>query len=942
MGVLRYEADDNDQTLGRTIRQYPGVLLLPLLAWVLLAAGGILAVWFTAEREASHRRELAEQIAADKGMFLETELAKVFLPAYVCSVYVRRDPSWAAVNKSFAPTALEMIRLSNAGSVLTLSLIPNGVIYTMVPLRGSSPTDDPNWRAIGKDWLQDRFNQDKVLHALQTRNLTIIGPYNLTQGGIGMVAMLSINIPDSPPDATFDVPPYVHGALGPWQAPPRTQPGPNLTNTPFAPFMYDNATPSRWWGLTTVLISWDILRDKVARLDDLEALGYRYLLSRPAAAKELVAARPDLAADGAAHDLAVAWSASLQPVDANTTNNRAPPPRPGAARPLIYYDLDHRLVDPVHMRLAVEGAVMDLYIEPAAGGWVPDWRDPLFAVVTVVSLFVALLLFVILISRRFHLRLLHAMLPKKVISTLRRGDIFAESFETVTILFSDIVSYTDISAQMEPIDVVRMLDELYRGFDGLCEKHKLYKVETIGDAFMAVGGAPDQEDAAAAAARVARMALDMVELTRTTVLSGGQVVRIRVGIHSGPIVAAVVGSKMPRYCLFGDTVNTASRMESHSAAMRVHVSGATAELLRQAPEGAGFGLESRGEILVKGKGKMSTYWLVGADTDEGAECDHRGRASLGAGLLDSSCDAAVGDVSVHYLNGGNSPSSPFMNGGAAGAGTSAPVSAAALPAGSQTSPQLYLPPFLGSSPAVLTAARAASGDAAVGTLRAGAAPSPSTDDPASQAATGQRQRLYASNGTSSATGMCIGGTEPGGAAGSSPRAVDAVAAAAAGGSLCRCISASPNPAALQLQLPVLGMGPGEPSAPGGAGGGGGGADEASSSQPARSLSPPMPSPTGANASLARRSSASLTASGAGGISGVAVSPVLSIPALPPGPRNSLHAPSPLRSSTNSAGQHYLYNVLQAPPAAVAVQTNASIASAASAGAGAGAAGSREP
>eukprot|EP00198_Chlamydomonas_reinhardtii_P001368 XP_001690704.1 predicted protein [Chlamydomonas reinhardtii] len=74
------------QTLGRTIRQYPGVLLLPLLAWVLLAAGGILAVWFTAEREASHRRELAGQIAVDKGMFLETELAKAFLPAYVCSV----------------------------------------------------------------------------------------------------------------------------------------------------------------------------------------------------------------------------------------------------------------------------------------------------------------------------------------------------------------------------------------------------------------------------------------------------------------------------------------------------------------------------------------------------------------------------------------------------------------------------------------------------------------------------------------------------------------------------------------------------------------------------------------------------------------------------------------------------------------------------------------
>ncbi|EFJ49728.1 guanylyl and adenylyl cyclase family member [Volvox carteri f. nagariensis] len=570
-------------------------------------------------------------IASDKAIFLATELAKVFMPAYVCSVYVRRDPSWQAVNSSFAPMALEMIRLSNAGSVLTLSLIPNGVIYTMVPLKGSTPDDDPNWRAIGKDWLQDKFNEDKVLHAIDTSDLTIIGPYNLTQGGIGLVAMLSIRIPNASPNDTFNIPTYVHGNLGSWQKPPRQQDGPNTTDTPFAPYMYNYSTGSKWWGLTTVLISWDILRERVMRLQELEGLGYRYVLSRPALQKELLRAKLDMG--NGSHELAVAWSANVQSVGPDATNNNAKPTRPGEARPLIYYDLHKKLSKPAEARISVEGAEMTLFLEPAAG-WAPEWRNPLLAVVAVGSLLVAAMLFTILVNRRQHLGLLHAMIPKKVISTIRRGDIFTESFDCVTILFSDIVSYTSMSAQMAPIEVVQMLDELYKEYDNLTEKHKLYKVETIGGellrqeggqitkitlagrkqnktervyAFMVVGGAPDPMAPHEAARRVAQMALDMVELTRTRVLSGGQVLRIRVGIHSGPVVAAVVGRKMPRYCLFGDTVNTANRMESNGSPMRIHVSAATANLLQQA---AGFVLEARGDVPIKGKGSMSTFWVT--------------------------------------------------------------------------------------------------------------------------------------------------------------------------------------------------------------------------------------------------------------------------------------------------------------------------------------------
>ncbi|GIM13036.1 hypothetical protein Vretimale_16237 [Volvox reticuliferus] len=610
-----WEAISQDcKTVVRTVRRDPLVAIIPFMLLLLLLGGGLWAVFASAAKETEHRKEVARQVVHDKGLFLQTELAKAFLPAYVCSVYVRRDPSWPAVNASFAPMALEMIRISNAGSVLTLSLIPNGIIYTMVPLAGTGPKDDPNWKAIGKDWLQDNYNQDKVLQAISTGNLTIIGPYNLTQGGIGLVAMLTINVLGAGPNATFDVPPMNYSKL-PWTNSNRIQYGPNVTNTPFGPYMYDEKNNKKWWGLTTVLISWDILREEVTRLEELEKSGYNYVLARPVLKKELTKAnRTDLL--NGTHQLAVAWSDSVQPVGPNVTNNGAPPRVQGKARPLIYYDLHLRLDDPVSIVIIVEGAQLELYAS-LASGWTPNWKKPMVAVTVVLSLLLSLLLFLVLVNRRQHMRLLHAMIPKKVVSTLRRGKIFTESFEVVTVLFSDIVAYTTMSAHMQPIEVVQMLDELYQEFDNLAEKHRLYKLDTIGDAIMLVGGAPDTEGPAAAAARVAQMGLDMILVTSTKVLAGGHVVKIRVGIHSGPAVAAVVGRKAPKYTLFGDTVNTASRMESNGSPMRIHISGATKELLELAK---GFNIEPRGEIPIKGKGVMSTYWVTGTQAWDKGPC----------------------------------------------------------------------------------------------------------------------------------------------------------------------------------------------------------------------------------------------------------------------------------------------------------------------------------
>lgn len=202
--------------------------------------------------------------------------------------------------------------------------------------------------------------------------------------------------------------------------------------------------------------------------------------------------------------------------------------------------------------------------------------------------------------------LLYQMIPKQVADRLRRGENpidTCEMFDSVSILFSDVVTFTEICSRITPMEVVSMLNAMYSIFDKLTERNNVYKVETIGDAYMVVSGAPEKDPDHAE--KVCDMALDMVDaITDLKDPSTGQHLRIRVGVHSGAVVAGIVGLKMPRYCLFGDTVNTASRMESTSTAMKVHISESTKNLV-----GSNYRVSLRGEIDVKGKGSMKTFWL---------------------------------------------------------------------------------------------------------------------------------------------------------------------------------------------------------------------------------------------------------------------------------------------------------------------------------------------
>uniref|UniRef100_A0A8C2X5W4 Guanylate cyclase n=1 Tax=Cyclopterus lumpus TaxID=8103 RepID=A0A8C2X5W4_CYCLU len=201
---------------------------------------------------------------------------------------------------------------------------------------------------------------------------------------------------------------------------------------------------------------------------------------------------------------------------------------------------------------------------------------------------------------------MYQILPHSVAEQLKRGEtVQAEAFDSVTIYLSDIIGFTALSAESTPLQVVTLLNDLYTCFDAIIDNFDVYKVETIGDAYMVVSGLPVR-NGKLHGREVARMALALLDAVKSFRMQhrANQQLRLRIGIHSGPVCAGVVGLKMPRYCLFGDTVNTASRMESNGEALRIHVSEATREVLQ---EFNCFQLQLRGEIQMKGKGNVIMY-----------------------------------------------------------------------------------------------------------------------------------------------------------------------------------------------------------------------------------------------------------------------------------------------------------------------------------------------
>ncbi|XP_053387549.1 atrial natriuretic peptide receptor 1-like isoform X2 [Mercenaria mercenaria] len=212
--------------------------------------------------------------------------------------------------------------------------------------------------------------------------------------------------------------------------------------------------------------------------------------------------------------------------------------------------------------------------------------------------------------------LLYMMLPKQVAGQLIRGEtVMPETFDSVTIYFSDICGFTALSSESTPMQVIDLLNDLYTTFDSIIENFDVYKVETIGDAYMVVSGLPIR-NGNLHAREISRMSIALLNAVLSFKIRHKPSIqlKLRIGLHTGSVCAGVVGLKMPRYCLFGDTVNTASRMESNGLPLKIHVSPYTKEVLDQFGT---FDLELRGAVEMKGKGSVTTYWLNGERTGIG-------------------------------------------------------------------------------------------------------------------------------------------------------------------------------------------------------------------------------------------------------------------------------------------------------------------------------------
>ena len=215
---------------------------------------------------------------------------------------------------------------------------------------------------------------------------------------------------------------------------------------------------------------------------------------------------------------------------------------------------------------------------------------------------------------------LYDVFPTHIADALSAGKkVEAESHEIVTIVFSDIVGLSSIAENFSPIHVSSMLERAYQAFDVLAKKYNVFKVETVGDAYMGVTNL-DGSEYETHVKQVAEYAQDAIRVASKILIDEDNpttgYLQIRVGFHSGPVVSNVIGSINPRYGLFGDTVNTASRMATNSLPGSIQCSYASAQLLQtQAPDMA---VALRGKINIKGKGKMKTYW-VGARLEDCSE-----------------------------------------------------------------------------------------------------------------------------------------------------------------------------------------------------------------------------------------------------------------------------------------------------------------------------------
>ena len=586
---------------------------LAAFLFAVLAGGGLFVVTYFASSYASEQQVRAQALVSSVAVSFGAHLRGALNPSLAVATFVESGPppTHESVQNWFTRAAPALVMASPA--IDDVQIAPCGHVAAVYPLVSARR----NATGILLGGGHDLFNASSIIAnrrqaailALTTRQLHIEGPKNILSPlttctascKYGQSALLS-RIPLFA-STTAAADPWSLGYR--WAAAPGGPPLGPFTNVTGCDVVRSAATGAslcdtnatgdgrRFWGFFTIIVMWNQLLE----LAGVERLGTEYKWS---------IARSVETSDGTGAFPLVVVSSSDGSLPTSAYNAGA-----------------------VSNVVRAYSSAWVITIEPRTGSLTPVLENGAVAAVVVIAALITALIVFIALQQQLNDSLLYSMLPRRIVSMLRAGEEhIAEHFEHVTLLFTDIVRFTDLVGTITPHETMAMLNDLFMDFDEIAQRHGVTKLETVGDAFVAVAGISGERDPRAQALQIARCALEMVECAGRHELPNSGNMLIRVGLHCGPAVGGVVGRTLPHYSLFGDTINTTARMESNSLPGRIHVSDkfaaafVAAEAADEAAAAAAaasgaplppplpFYLQPRGAVEIKGKGVMETHFLL--------------------------------------------------------------------------------------------------------------------------------------------------------------------------------------------------------------------------------------------------------------------------------------------------------------------------------------------
>ncbi|KAG2488560.1 hypothetical protein HYH03_012879 [Edaphochlamys debaryana] len=578
------------KTTVRLGRRHPGLLLAPLLLTAACLAAGLAGVEVAANRAEQSARNDAAAAASQTAAALALAASTPLQAAAGLAILAGASPSLAEA-AALLPTAADgLLREVPVGSLRQLVLAPSAVVaadYLPPPLKPSSASGGRLYGVGSSLVAAGAASRADVLSAVEARAPILVGPsLSGADQDLLLVAHHPVYVPYNSTDGTAaDAPP---GGLN--------------CSAVLAAACYDPSSGLRLWGIASAVLSMRSLAGSGATcLKSLARMRYEYrLYARPVGSSDELL----LASTGTGH-----WHNHVTAlVNLAATDGRADG---SAAAGGAASDPDGG-----NRKVANGEHVARLELAPESGSFRPSWERPLIVTVVCVSTALGALLFAVLLASYRHVDVMRAMLPEKVIQVLSTGSHYYADLDCVAVLYADVVRYTMGNSGpgagggggLPSLEVVKMLNDVHSMYDSIMKKYGLVKIRRSGEAFLAVAGCPVPEEPVAAAARVGRCARDMVLATSRYRGEGGFRVQLRVGVHSGPAVAAVVGTKMPRFSLFGDVVDVAYLMEATSQPMAIHVSERAAQLLAMADDSM-LQLQYRRPIQLHGQGTMQTAWI---------------------------------------------------------------------------------------------------------------------------------------------------------------------------------------------------------------------------------------------------------------------------------------------------------------------------------------------